>query len=363
MKKLKNMKKRDEKVESLLMEKWGYSAPILHEGPKEDGDKELLTEGLAIGAILAVLGYIAVIVGGAWAAYEGPYKDYKAGLNQDELMEIVPGETGEEKRRNLMSLGEEFKQRIENFTFPGQKKGESYTWENAILDGPASQEAKDNLEIFMRNNMKEEEFNQIMADLDGAHKGKDGFKDLVSRGRAPVDPDTHAQALEYEELGMFDEQSFPELQDALAEKDRVDALMASRGGYDESFEADMMRSLKGEDTLADLIARRGASYEPTYQRPPPAPILDQEEYRPPNRNDEGYDADYDWEDSEDPDNWNVVRIEEPGKDKLAPRQREKNISRKGHREVEGMPESRVPKSTKDIIREEINKYFSNRRKS
>jgi hypothetical protein len=40
MKKFKSMKKRDEKVESLLMERWGYSATILN----EDGDKGLLQE-------------------------------------------------------------------------------------------------------------------------------------------------------------------------------------------------------------------------------------------------------------------------------------------------------------------------------
>jgi hypothetical protein len=55
MKKFKSMKKRDEKMESLLMEKWGYSAPILREGPKEDGDKELLTEALCGGWCIAAI--------------------------------------------------------------------------------------------------------------------------------------------------------------------------------------------------------------------------------------------------------------------------------------------------------------------
>ena len=57
MKKFKSMKKRDEKMESLLMEKWGYSAPILN----EDGDKELLQEFVFLGLGTAAWATIAAV--------------------------------------------------------------------------------------------------------------------------------------------------------------------------------------------------------------------------------------------------------------------------------------------------------------
>jgi len=68
MKKFKSMKKRDEKMESLLMEKWGYSAPILN----EDGDKELLQEAFVF---LGLTGWAAYTVASALvlAAAAGGY--------------------------------------------------------------------------------------------------------------------------------------------------------------------------------------------------------------------------------------------------------------------------------------------------
>ena len=50
MKKLKSMNVRDEKVESLLMEKWGYSAPTLRKTIKEDSNKQSLTEAAVMAA-------------------------------------------------------------------------------------------------------------------------------------------------------------------------------------------------------------------------------------------------------------------------------------------------------------------------
>ena len=69
MKKFKSMKKRDEKMESLLIEKWGYSTTILNEEPEEDGDKGLLQElAPAVPAVVAAAPTILGLTKAAWAA-------------------------------------------------------------------------------------------------------------------------------------------------------------------------------------------------------------------------------------------------------------------------------------------------------
>ena len=66
MKKFKSMKTRDEKMESLLMEKWGYPASILN----EDGDKELLQEVVVTTAVLGTWAlYAAIAAVGTTYAY------------------------------------------------------------------------------------------------------------------------------------------------------------------------------------------------------------------------------------------------------------------------------------------------------
>tara|TARA_R110000824_G_scaffold103816_2_gene246525 strand:+ start:319 stop:1038 length:720 start_codon:yes stop_codon:yes gene_type:complete len=65
MKKFKSMQKRDEKMESLLMEKWGYSATTLN----EDGDKELLQELVIAGVTITAGMYYLAAATLAMASY------------------------------------------------------------------------------------------------------------------------------------------------------------------------------------------------------------------------------------------------------------------------------------------------------
>tara|TARA_R110000824_G_scaffold72428_1_gene184805 strand:+ start:242 stop:967 length:726 start_codon:yes stop_codon:yes gene_type:complete len=90
MKKFKSMKKRDEKMESLLMEKWGYSAPISN----KDGDKELLQElviaGMAVAGGWYTIAAIVAALGATGTAGYGLYDSHTVRSGAKELQDRFP---------------------------------------------------------------------------------------------------------------------------------------------------------------------------------------------------------------------------------------------------------------------------------
>jgi len=358
MKKLKSMKKRDEKIESLLMEKWGYSAPILREGPKEDGDKQLLTEFAPLAIPLAYWGYAAIA-----AAIIGTGVYVKSEVDKTADANAFSEEHGIVKQSGAWSgTPKEFAQRIDNFDFPQAKTGEKFTWEDALLGPGHTEEQRRSLEKTLRIQLGEEGLKIWTTGLDKHFEQREGYQSLEARGRAPVDPDILATAKQYEAEGpSLGGTSVPmvltdaeELQGALdadaAERERVRALM-----NDEEVQT------VDQEKLDNMLARIGSDeYLTTVDQPdteipagtPPGDWSADEL----GKGDEPawWPHDRGWEPIDDADQ---VAAEPPAAEDSGP------VSREDLEAVGITYESRVPKSTKDIIREEINKYFSNRRKS
>jgi len=357
MKKLKSMKKRDEKIESLLMEKWGYSAPILREGPKEDGDKQLLTELGPLAIPLAYWGYAA-----AAAAVIGVGLLVKGEMDTDadaDEFDVDYGLVSQSLRPGATQLAtpEEMAQRIDNFDFPQAQTGEPFTWEDAILGPGATEGQRRSLEKTLRTQLGEEGLKIVTALLDKHFEQREGYQSLEARGRAPVDPDILATAKFHHDR---DESLSPEHNDALdadaAERERVRALM-----NDETVQT------VDQEKLDDIMARIGSDeYLATVDQPDDfgdsyfgdsyfgdSSMLDLHRHYN-DRAEEEYRQD---QVAAEPPAAEPPAAEPPAAEDSGP------VSREDLEAVGITYESRVPKSTKDIIREEINKYFSNRRKS
>ena len=360
MKKLKSMNVRDEKVESLLMEKWGYSAPTLNEGAKEDGDKGLLQElapaipvflGLSKAAWTGVVAITALIGAVAYGEYDENTKQSSAAdFDEDhgiKSQSLMPGATQLESPEGMA-------QRLENFDFPQAKTGEPFTWEDALIGAGATEEQRRSLEKTLRTKLGEEGLKIFTTRLDKHFKQREGYQSLTARGRQPADPDILATAKQYEALGMIETQ--PELQDALAtdtaEQERVGALMNDEEvqTVDQEKLDNIMAGIGSDEYHAtnDQVDLENISLEidgPTggisgASGILPIPIAPADQ----------------------------AAAEQAAAEKLAAEQaaaeeRDRMHSRDDLDDADITYESRTTKSTKDIIREEINKYFSNRRRS
>jgi len=181
MKKFKSMKKRDEKIESLLMEKWGYSAPILREGPKEDGDKELLTEcgGWCIAAIVALL----VTAGGYNELIHKPEQEAIAMGTKSRrgtaTGELSPDAYGADiKLTDAREIQFKVIEKIKSL----EETGEPYTWEN-ILYGPGLTELdKHEIERDMRRDLGNKAFEEKLSIIDEDFSSQPLYDPLQFRG-------------------------------------------------------------------------------------------------------------------------------------------------------------------------------------
>lgn len=184
MKKFKNMKKRDEKIESLLMEKWGYSAPILREGPKEDGDKELLTEVACGGWCIAA---IIVLAGGSGKAYnEFIYQPEQRAIKQGskELYGTRTGElpTGAYGADTKLTPAQEIQFKVIEKIKSLEESGEPYTWENIIYGPGLTELDKHEIERDMRRELGNKAFEEKLSIIDEDFSSQPLYDPLQFRG-------------------------------------------------------------------------------------------------------------------------------------------------------------------------------------
>ena len=206
MKKLESIKSRDEKVESLLMEKWGYSAPTLNEG----GDKELLQEGFGVAAL---------IVSGIIAAGTGVYSYYQSGKTKEanaqaiELIRNVSPETIQDAERKA--------DKVLNFTAEGVGINDDFTWENTILGAEATSEEKVAIERTLRQQLGDSVFESQLQALDVHFTHAPGYNTLKKRGiPLLIDIDNHYRI---KDEGSIDPPEFTDDQ-IKRQEERLDAL-------------------------------------------------------------------------------------------------------------------------------------------
>ena len=366
MKKFKSMKKRDEKMESLLMEKWGYGkkdeaieeekqdkpAPgskeqiaatrahvagkkglakgkaIKHAedkglvyqtdqeylqgdtasgtqratGLEEDGDKELLQEeAISIGTYLIITAVVAVVSGAIGHYYSK--KTEKAGAAARDFIIKDNPET------QMADLPEAVQSKVLNF------KQEAYescaggcTWEQTILGAESTKEDHDALERYLRHEMGNDEFEREIYEFDQhLQQAPYVYLNLKQRGiPLQIDIDEHQRLAD---LGQSASYGFTDDQ-IERQKERVAAFTSPRA-------QDPAGSTSSEPAPVESTPE-----EPAPEEPAPAESTPEEQTPPPPK--------------EDPDPAEL-EFKSP------------------------FGESVSKKTTKDIVREEIVRYLSNRR--